>query len=338
MIRPETITPIFRENISGPAVWRASEFQSPAEFTVDLADYIDDFDRVLATLKEGQTPLEAIDAAKLPPGDLPNLFRNTLTELRSGRGFVFFRGLDPDRYSESDLGMIFFLFGDALGVPLYQNTEGFLLGLVEDRTYKAEQIRGSRTNEQLTFHTDNADIVGLMCVRPAKAGGESLLASALTIHNILLEERADLLSPLYQGYFYNYGKEDGTQALTPVRVPVFSNIDGAISARLYRPLAEESMRTAGMPFEQQDLDAFDYFERVAHRDGIAITHTLQPGEFYLVNNYTVVHARTQFDEHDDIDRRRKLFRLWLNTDGFRAVHPNVVHSKPAHVKSKSNRK
>jgi hypothetical protein len=49
--------------------------------------------------------------------------------------------------------------------------------------------------------------------------------------------------------------------------------------------------------------------------------TLQPGEMYFLNNYTVLHARTAFDDYEEEDRRRHLLRLWLEAPWVRAVHP-----------------
>ena len=51
--------------------------------------------------------------------------------------------------------------------------------------------------------------------------------------------------------------------------------------------------------------------------------TLQPGEAYFINNYTILHARTAFDDGDaPEDARRHLLRLWLDAP-IRPVHPYI---------------
>ena len=51
---------------------------------------------------------------------------------------------------------------------------------------------------------------------------------------------------------------------------------------------------------------------------------LQPGEIYFINNYTILHARTAFDDGDaEEDQRRHLLRLWLEAPGMRPVHPHI---------------
>jgi 2,4-diketo-3-deoxy-L-fuconate hydrolase len=35
------------------------------------------------------------------------------------------------------------------------------------------------------------------------------------------------------------------------------------------------------------------------------------------NNYVTLHSRTEFEDHEEIERRRHLLRLWLDVDGHR---------------------
>ena len=51
--------------------------------------------------------------------------------------------------------------------------------------------------------------------------------------------------------------------------------------------------------------------------------TLQPGEMYFINNYTILHARTAFEDFEEEDRRRHLLRLWLEVPHMRPVHPHI---------------
>jgi hypothetical protein len=66
----------------------------------------------------------------------------------------------------------------------------------------------------------------------------------------------------------------------------------------------------------------DRFEEVTKRPELMLEFTLQPGEMYFLNNYTILHARTAFDDGDAAeDERRHLLRLWLEVPDMRAVHP-----------------
>jgi len=44
---------------------------------------------------------------------------------------------------------------------------------------------------------------------------------------------------------------------------------------------------------------------------------------YFLNNYTILHARTSFDDFEEEDRRRHLLRLWL--EGSRHA------ARPSHI-------
>lgn len=39
---------------------------------------------------------------------------------------------------------------------------------------------------------------------------------------------------------------------------------------------------------------------------------LEPGDILMMNNYTVLHARTPFEDWETPERQRLLLRLWLN--------------------------
>jgi hypothetical protein len=72
-----------------------------------------------------------------------------------------------------------------------------------------------------------------------------------------------------------------------------------------------------------ELAVIDTFEVVAKRPELMLEFTLQPGEAYFINNYTILHARTAFDDGDaPEDARRHLLRLWLDAP-IRPVHPYI---------------
>jgi len=38
---------------------------------------------------------------------------------------------------------------------------------------------------------------------------------------------------------------------------------------------------------------------------------LEPGDLQFLNNRTVMHGRTAFEDFDEIDRKRLMLRIWL---------------------------
>ena len=51
---------------------------------------------------------------------------------------------------------------------------------------------------------------------------------------------------------------------------------------------------------------------------------LEPGDLQFVNNYTVLHARTGYQDHAEPALRRHLLRLWLKVPGIRNLDDRFV--------------
>ncbi|MEZ5343225.1 MAG: TauD/TfdA family dioxygenase [Acidimicrobiales bacterium] len=104
--------------------------------------------------------------------------------LLNGFGFVVLRGINPADYDPAALAAAYYRFGRLIGGPRSQNAAGHLLGHVRDigADLTDPTIRIYQTNQRQTFHTDSTDVVGLLCLKTAASGGESLLASATTIY------------------------------------------------------------------------------------------------------------------------------------------------------------
>jgi len=244
----------------------------------------------------------------------------------ASRGFVVLRRLPVEDYSKDEIGMIFWGIGSYLGHGLSQSVLGDRLGHVKDFSREDPLARAYRNKQELSPHTDSCDLVGLACLRDAHQGGVSRLTSALTVHNVMLEEYPEALERLYRGYvFHRRGEEKpGDLPHTPYRVPVYSNTDGKVSARYVRTYVEAGEAAAGHQMDEAELAVLDHFEEVTKRPELMLEFTLQPGEMYFINNYTILHARTAFDDGDaEEDRRRHLLRLWLEVPQMRPVHPYI---------------
>ncbi|RDJ94289.1 hypothetical protein B4Q13_15530, partial [Lacticaseibacillus rhamnosus] len=55
----------------------------------------------------------------------------------------------------------------------------------DDLSSKDPNVRIYQTRERQNYHTDSCDVVGLLCLRPARSGGLSSLVSTVTIFNEL---------------------------------------------------------------------------------------------------------------------------------------------------------
>jgi hypothetical protein len=145
------------------------------------------------------------------------------------------------------------------------------------------------------------------------------------MRNIMLAECPEVLERLYRGYvFHRRGEEQpGDLPHTPYRVPVYSDVDGKVSVRYVRSYVEAGETAVGRRMGEAELAVLDRFEAISKRPEWMLEFTLRPGEMYFLNNYTILHARTAFEDFEEEDRRRHLLRLWLEAPWMRKVHPHV---------------
>ena len=175
-------------------------------------------------LVRGQINIGSITSADFPLPSLAPKLRLLRQELVHGRGFGLLRGLPVANYSEREAVTMFFGIGTHLGNARSQNAQGHVLGHVRNVGLDSAdpKVRVYQTKEQQTFHTDSCDVVGLLCLNPAKSGGQCLLVSANTVFNELRKRRPDLLELLLQPIATDRRGEVPEGMLPFLRIPVYS--------------------------------------------------------------------------------------------------------------------
>ena len=235
--------------------------------------------------------------------------------LENGLGFLLLRGLPVDRYSEEDLNAIYYGIGLNLGQPVGQNPKGDLLGLVMNvGDVKDKNTRVYETNAYLPYHTDPSDVVGLLCLRKAKAGGLSSLVSAATVYNEILENYPEFLALYYRPFYYAHlGKSE------PGLSPIFSYHNGKLSCRYLRQYIELGHEVMGLPLSRVEVEALDIFDSIIRQESLRLDMMLEPGDLQFANNYAVLHSRTEFEDYGENERHRKMLRLWLKMPNAREL-------------------
>lgn len=242
-------------------------------------------------------------------------------ELITGRGFSVVRGLPVQRWSTQEAALAYWALGAHLGDAVAQSSSGDL-GHVHNRgelRRGSQHNRGYLSNAKLGMHCDFADLVGLLCYRKAKIGGDSFLASCTTIHNILAAEHPEYLDVLYKGFYWTRnGEQDATEAPhSGVRIPAFVYEDEQLSARINRGYMERGTRMVDGELTQLQSSALQFIADTAWREDIAFKQTMEPGDAQFVNNYLILHSRNEFEDWPEPDARRLLLRLWLQVPGIR---------------------
>jgi len=262
-----------------------------------------------------------LDVADITPADCrhPALdadLERVFDEIQEGRGIVIVRGIPVAEHSVEDVGRMFWALGAHFGRGVSQSALGDVLGMVRDETPPGgeESARGYTSRRELSLHVDLAQIVGLMCVRQAREGGKSQYAAGLSIHNEIAATRPDLLPVLYRGFPYHRRGEEAPDApsVTPYDIPVFSVRDGAMSVFMVREIFNAAFRELKRAFTPEEIEAIDTFRETAQR--LQFETRLEAGEATFLNNYTVMHARSEFVDWDEPARKRLMLRLWLDAE------------------------
>jgi alpha-ketoglutarate-dependent taurine dioxygenase len=305
-------TPVIDQTAWTVASLKAAEQSWIRRFT---RDELAELDAALQRVKH--LPITEITKADFPLETVLPTLEAASHEIHHGHGLVVLRGLPVERYSKDDASRIYWGIGLHLGTPVTQNSRAHLLGHVKDEgvTY-SQKTRGYNTKAKLNFHTDNCDIVGLLCLRTPRSGGLSRFTSSTTIFNRILEKRPDLLAPLFEGFYYDLKGEGrpGTGELSDHKIPFFSDHEGNLSCRYVRNAIEPAFAKSGEPKTELQEEALNLVDKLADSAELCFEMQFESGDMQLLNNHVIVHSRTEFDDFEEDDRKRHLLRLWLRND------------------------
>jgi hypothetical protein len=269
-----------------------------------LADHLDE------VRHDGDRPLDA-------------LVEPTLASLRS-HGFALLGSLDrgrPGSVAERLQGL-----GERLGRIVPQSPRGEMIEDVRDVSDIEERDdRGYRSGGELSPHSDPPTLIILHCVTAARSGGESHLVNVGAIRARIATEDPAALDTLYQPFpMWRVEGQGGRPAGPDDRsIPVLAERGGITSCVLYRPYIELGADALDTPLTSDQVSALDAFDRHSHDPTLALRFTLSPGETLVLHNRAVLHARTDFDDHPELARRRHLLRLWIDA-------PDALPADPAH--------
>ena len=312
-----------------PAGWRPEEMASSDEWiyelsaaeTAELTRAVDG--AVERAAARGAAPGGDIKDVTKADFDLPTL-GPALAELRGelidGRGFVLIRGVPVAEYNRAQSAMAFWGIGLHLGQPVSQNAEGHLLGHVKDigGDYSDAGTRGYTSSAAMGFHTDRCDYVGLMCLHPARQGGESRIASSVTLYNEMLKRRPDLVEQLAGDFYWTRHGEINPDEKPFYDYPVFTFERGLFSARGVSTHVYKSQSLPGVPrYTEKQLEALDLFKALAQE--LAFDMEFRQGDIQFLQNHVILHSRRGFEDWPELDRRRHLLRLWVSDAAARAV-------------------
>lgn len=291
-------------------------------------------------IDEIEAAVQAIRASQKQTVEFSQL-RQTLAavseELENGTGTVLLKGFPVDRYSETELTAVYLLLCQQMGIPVRQSGANWN-SPAREKTQFVTSIRaessssknGKQSTDAYGFHTDRYDALSLLCVRQAQVGGENRLASAVTICTKMLQSYPEIAESLFQGMPWLYEGEGGW-----ISYPTWQIHKGKFTTQVSSTYPRLSQFVDGAPpFTEQHQQGLNLLQSIG--SDVGVTLRLKPGDWLMVNNHTVYHARSSWEietgEHD-----RLLLRVCFSphnsrelpdTDTFRRVWGAVASGQP----------
>lgn len=305
------------EQFAGVSAWTGKDISlKPDKWLYLLTDEdIQDLEHAANHFVSLNCDIGSIDKHSFPLKHFDKHLEKLKQTLLSGIGFGVIRGLPDNNYSQSDIATIFCGIGVYLGRARSQNAQGHILGHVRDIGADANDpnSRIYQTCERQSFHTDSADVVGLICIKKAKKGGVSLLVSSESIYNRMRKECPELLAKLFDPIATDRRGEVPEGQKPFLTIPVFSWYGGCLTVFYQRQYIDSAQRfKEAMRLTPEHIEALDRFDALANDPSLHFSMQLEPGDMQFVYNHSQLHDRTGFLDWPAKSERRHLMRLWLS--------------------------
>ncbi len=315
--------------------WKAADVADPALWTEVLTDrQVAEIDQAMAVARAKSSDLLAIGKDDFPLPSLAPRLERIEKELMNGRGFVLIRGLPRARYTNDDMCLAYWGIGAHLGRPWPQNHHGHVLGDVTDqgKGISDPTARGNELGQiALDYHCDGSDLVGLLCLETASAGGLSAVANSVALHNELVRTRPDLAAALYEPQPYDFRGEQAPGASAWYTMPVFTRWRDRLFCRLIGAYILASQRHADAPrITDTARDALRWMRDEAESGRHSVLMDFRPGDMQFINNYHVLHGRTAYLDDPATGKVRHLKRLWLETNALVDRPPHFARHGRSH--------
>ena len=308
----------------GPSAWLGKGLQKRKnEWLIPLSsEYIAELEAAAAYYLSLDQDIGKITKELFPLDEFSSHLERLSDKLINGIGVEVLRGLPITRYSQEMAATIFCGIGAHLGLARSQNSEGHILGHVRDTGLDPNDpnTRIYQTNARQSFHTDSADVVGLLCLKSAKEGGDSLLVSVESIYNEMRATQPNLLERLFDPIATDRRGEIPVGMEPFMTIPPLSWHCGKLTVFYQRQYINSAQRfPKAMRLKPIHIKALNYFDKLTNDPVFHIQMRLKPGDMQFVYNHAQLHDRTGFLDWPQSEKRRRLLRLWLSLKGDREL-------------------
>ncbi len=291
------------EDLGDLASW---SYQITERDTAELADAVSSFRRRRMTV-------ERVSLDRFHLAGFASVLADVKRELTEGRGMVMLRNFPVGRFDREAIAIAYLGIGSYLGTTMSQNAHGHILGHVKDLggDYSDANTRGYMTRAEMLFHADGSDYVGLLCLHGPKRGGESRVASSVTVYNRVLSRRPDLARVLCEDFYRSRSGEVNAGEKPWFTQPIFSFTEGYFSATGAGAAIDKAQKLPGVPpFTPAQKEAIALYRETVEECSVDIP--FESGDVQFLNNFVMLHTRREYEDWREEHRKRHLLRLWLS--------------------------
>jgi hypothetical protein len=313
------------QQINHPRGWTRKDIEQDASWVVRLtAAQIADFEQALAAAESTGKALLDMEPSDFPFGfDALAVLRAAIGETQIGRGFQLLRGFPVHRWTTEQARLLYWGIGLHLGVPRPQGKASNFMADVRDAgvEYRSVTGRGHSSKAALDFHSDGSDVVTLMVLKSAKAGGQSLVASSIAAYNKMLQTAPHLAKELFGMFTFSRQGEEAPEELPHYEASILGFRDGRFACRHIRNhIASAQQAFSEVPrLTPGQIEAMDLFDELLCSEELCFEMDFEAGDLQLLNNHIVLHARTDYQDYEEEDRKRHLLRLWISLPNGQAL-------------------
>ncbi|GGO82115.1 TauD/TfdA family dioxygenase [Wenjunlia tyrosinilytica] len=233
-------------------------------------------------------------------------------------GYFVLTGLD--HLSEEQARNFTLAVSRLAGDLLPQDGHGAVLRDVRDRGLRLGEGATGRYSDSRqggSLHTDAAhrpgrlpDIFTLFCFRQARSGGALVMMHVVDLLKVL-EDHPDQLAALRLPVHFDT-RDDTPGAPLTTRRPVLESKDGRERMHYLRDYIEIGHRHPHVPaLTPEQTKALDLLDSLLSREDLQTRGRLEPGEMIFIDNRSIVHGRTAFQDEPGPDGGRLLMRTWI---------------------------
>jgi alpha-ketoglutarate-dependent taurine dioxygenase len=307
---------ILQALVPAPRAWHGPDLSEDDFKIIFPGQCLDELEAIVAEQRKAPVPTLVLEPQHFKMDACRALLTGVRQRLDAGLGFIIFDRLPVERWSKQEVIDVYWLLASLIEVPVAQEWKGTMIYDVRwDGQGYSTDTRTALTPEGLDMHNDSsmgeapANYVCLLCLKTARSGGMSSLASAYAAHNHFLRDHPQLLPRLYQPFYRDKQEYQAPDASN--WYPIFAPEGGGLRIRFNARVIRRGYQKTGQVLDRDGAAAVEIMHNFltdpAHRHDF----WMEPGQIQILNNRSIVHGRTPYDDFAEPERRRHLVRLWL---------------------------